>query len=207
MIATADYDLVTGSAGLIDRSARARVLLGGADAVDFLQGQVTNDVAALAPGEGCYAAILNHKGKLRTDLRILRGEDWVWVDTEEIGGAVLQHTVKTYSLGRQVTVDEAGSRRAILSLVGPGADAALDVAPPEAEHSFVEGAPRALRPDSPGRGRDLRRPRRRAGEPGRGGGLRGGGRVRADRERAAAARATTWTGTPFPRRPTSTTGR
>ena len=77
VIATSDYDLVTGSVGLIDRSSRARVLLGGADAVDFLQGQVTNDVAALAPGGGCYAAILNHKGKLRTDLRILRGEDWV----------------------------------------------------------------------------------------------------------------------------------
>jgi tRNA-modifying protein YgfZ len=139
VIATADYDLVTGSAGLIDRSSRAKVLLGGADAVDFLQGQVTNDVAALAPGQGCYAAILNHKGKLRTDLRILRGEDWVWVDTEEIGGAVLRHTVQTYSLGRDVTVDDAGSRRAILSLVGPGADAALDTAPPDAEHSFVEG--------------------------------------------------------------------
>jgi tRNA-modifying protein YgfZ len=139
VIATADYDLVTGSAGLIDRSSRARLLLRGADAVDFLQGQVTNDVAALAPGEGCYAAILNHKGKLRTDLRILRGEDWVWVDTEDIGGTVLRHTVQTYSLGREVSVDDAGSQRAILSLMGPGADAALEVAPPAAEHSFVEG--------------------------------------------------------------------
>ena len=75
MIATSEYELLTESAGWVDRSERAKFALRGGEAVDFLQGQVSNDVEALAPGSGCYAAILNHKGKLRTDLRILRGED------------------------------------------------------------------------------------------------------------------------------------
>ena len=96
----------------MDRSDRTKLLLRGGETLDFLQGQVTNDVEALAPGSGCYAAILTHKGKLRTDLRILRGEDWVWLDCDPIGGAVLRHTVQTYSLGRDVslTTDRPSAR-------------------------------------------------------------------------------------------------
>ena len=81
MIATSEYELVTESAGLVDRSARAMFVVRGAEAADFLQGQVSNDVEGIAPGQGCYATILNHKGKLRTDLRILRGDDLFWLDT------------------------------------------------------------------------------------------------------------------------------
>ena len=139
MIATADYELVTEEAGLVDRSDRTKLLLRGAEAVDFLQGQVTNDVEALAPGSGCYAAILNHKGKLRTDLRILRGEDWLWLDCDPVGAAVVLHTVRTYSLGRDISFEDLTGERALLALVGPGAAAALDLAPPAEEHAFVEG--------------------------------------------------------------------
>ena len=74
----------------------------GGEAADFLQGQVTNDVEALAPGAGCYATILNHKGKLRTDLRILRGEDWFCARHRAVGHAVLLHMLETYTLGRDV---------------------------------------------------------------------------------------------------------
>ena len=84
MIATSEYELLTESAGWVDRSERAKFVLRGGEAVDFLQGQVSNDVEALAPGTGCYAVILNHKGKLRTDLRILRGEDSLWLDGGEV---------------------------------------------------------------------------------------------------------------------------
>ena len=33
--------------------------------------RMTNDVEALAPGEGCYAAFLTHKGKMLGDMRVL----------------------------------------------------------------------------------------------------------------------------------------
>src|SRR3712207_4754229 len=61
-VAASDYDLVARSAGLVDRSERGKLLLTGAEAAEFLQGQVTNDVEALTPGTGCYAAFLSHKG-------------------------------------------------------------------------------------------------------------------------------------------------
>jgi len=139
VIATSDYELVTESVGLVDRSDRAKFLVRGGEAGDFLQGQVSNDVEALEPGRGCYATVLTHKGKLRTDLRILRGEDWFWLDTEAIGHAVLEHMLRTYSLGRDVQYEDVTEARALLSLVGPAARDRLDAAPPTEEHAFVTG--------------------------------------------------------------------
>ena len=53
-----DYDAIIGECGLLDRSERGKLALTGADAKTFLQGQVSNDVVALCPGHGCYAAFL-----------------------------------------------------------------------------------------------------------------------------------------------------
>jgi folate-binding protein YgfZ len=120
----------------------------GGEAADFLQGQVSNDVEGLAPGAGCYATILNHKGKLRTDLRVLRGADFFWIDTEAIGHAVVHHMLQTYSLGRDVQWEDVGSNHAILSLIGPRADELVDEAPPAGEHAFVDtGAGLVVRTD------------------------------------------------------------
>jgi tRNA-modifying protein YgfZ len=140
VIATSDYELVTESVGLVDRSERAKFLVRGSEAGDFLQGQVSNDVEALEPGSGCYATVLTHKGKLRTDLRVLRGDGWFWLDTEAIGHAVLEHMLRTYSLGRDVQFEDLTESRALLSLVGPAARERLDAAPPDEEHAFVNGA-------------------------------------------------------------------
>jgi folate-binding protein YgfZ len=139
VIATNDYELVTESVGLVDRSERAKFVVRGSEAADFLQGQVSNDVEALEPGSGCYATVLSHKGKLRTDLRVLRGDDWFWLDTEAIGHAVLEHMLRTYSLGRDVQFEDVTESRALLSLVGPAARQRLDAAPPAEEHAFVSG--------------------------------------------------------------------
>jgi folate-binding protein YgfZ len=139
VIATSEYELLTESVALVDRSERAKFVVEGGEAADFLQGQVSNDVEALEPGSGCYATILNHKGKLRTDLRILRGDDWFWLDTEAIGHAVVLHMLETYSLGRDVRFEDVTESRAIRSLIGPAARERLDAAPPHAEHAFVEG--------------------------------------------------------------------
>ena len=110
---------------IVDRSSRGKVRLRGAEAAEFLQGQVTNDVEALEPGQGCYAALLNHKGKMRLDMRILRGLDWIWIDTEPGVDAVLLKHIETYSLGRDVTWESADE--GIVSVVG---EVELDIEPP-----------------------------------------------------------------------------
>jgi folate-binding protein YgfZ len=139
VLKAAEYELLRESAGLVDSSARGKLRLLGAEAVEFLQGQVTNDVEALEPGEGCYAALLSHKGKVQVDMRLLRGEDWIWLDTEAGGQALMERTVRTYGIGRDVRAEDATETHAILSLLGPAARAALDAEPPAEEHSFVTG--------------------------------------------------------------------
>ncbi|HEV2812129.1 MAG TPA: folate-binding protein, partial [Solirubrobacteraceae bacterium] len=67
---TDEYAVLTTACGLVDRSERGKLELTGADAREFLNGQVTNDIVALQPGGGCYAAFLTHKGKMLGDLRV-----------------------------------------------------------------------------------------------------------------------------------------
>ncbi len=71
------------SAGCSIAPSRGKLLLTGAEAAEYLQGQLTNDIEALAPGEGCYAALLDRKGHMQADMRVLRlADDEIWVDTE-----------------------------------------------------------------------------------------------------------------------------
>ena len=123
---------------IVDRSDRGKIRLRGSEAAEFLQGQVTNDVEGLGPGQGCYAALLNHKGKMRLDMRILRGPDWIWIDTEPGADTMLLRTIETYSLGRDVSWETA--EEGIVSLIG---EEGPDAAPPPEEHAWVEG-PRGL---------------------------------------------------------------
>jgi tRNA-modifying protein YgfZ len=139
VIATDDYARVREAVGVVDRSDRGKAMFRGPEAADFLQGQVTNDVEGLAPGTGCYAALLTPKGKMLADMRILRGPEWFWLDTEAVALPNVAKMIRTYSIGRDVRPENLTGTRAILSLVGPGADAALDMAPPPDEHAHVEG--------------------------------------------------------------------
>ena len=134
-----EYEILTTSAGLVDRSSRGKLVVVGPEAADFLQGQVTNDVERLEPGQGCYAALLNHKGKFRADMRILRTEDGFWIDTEPIGLVPVRWTLETYTIGREVSHEDVTETRVILALIGPGARDALDVAPGAEEHAWVDG--------------------------------------------------------------------
>jgi folate-binding protein YgfZ len=139
VIATDEYTRLRESVGLLDRSERGKAIFRGPEAADFLQGQVTNDVEALQRGTGCYAALLTAKGKMLADMRILRGPAWLWLDTEIAALPAVAKMIRTYSIGRDVQPENVTDSRAILSLVGPAADDALDVAPPGAEHALVEG--------------------------------------------------------------------
>src|SRR3954452_13089045 len=59
-----DYRGLTEAGGLLDRSERGKLALTGRGAKEFLDGQVTNAVEDLEPGQGAYAAFLTPKGKM-----------------------------------------------------------------------------------------------------------------------------------------------
>jgi folate-binding protein YgfZ len=75
-----EYDALRRHAVVFDRSHRGRMRFVGDKAGETLTGLVTNDVVALAPGQGQYAAALTPKGKIISDLRIFRDEQWYLVD-------------------------------------------------------------------------------------------------------------------------------
>jgi folate-binding protein YgfZ len=133
------YRALREGGGLVDRSERGKLVVSGPDAVEFLQGQLTNDLEALVPGGGCYAALLDRKGHMQADMRVLRlAEAEVWLDTEPgAADAVVRH-LSTYKVGRQVELAEPGSELAILSLVGPAAADLIGTGPLAPEHAHRE---------------------------------------------------------------------
>jgi tRNA-modifying protein YgfZ len=137
----AQYRAIREQAGIADRSERRKLLVRGADAVEYLQGQVTNDVEALAVGEGCYAALLDRKGHMRADMRVLRlAEDELWLDTEAVAGAAVQRHLDMYRIGREVDLVDATDDHVLLSVVGPGALELSGVGPLSPEHAHREAA-------------------------------------------------------------------
>jgi tRNA-modifying protein YgfZ len=136
-VTTSEYVLATTAAAVLDRSSRGRLVLTGADVADFLQGQVSNDVEALVPGSGCYATLLTAKGKIRCDMRILRGDDWFLLDSEPQALPVLEHMVRVYSIGRDVHATR--DARELWSIIGPAARTSLENPPVGPEHSHSEG--------------------------------------------------------------------
>jgi tRNA-modifying protein YgfZ len=131
----AQYRQLREECGLLDRSERGKLLVTGSEAVEYLQGQLTNDVEGLEPGEGCYAALLDRKGHMQADMRVLRlADDEVWLDTEPGALEVARRHLQTYKIGREVEIADVTEGRAILSLIGPRA---ADVAgtPPLPEYA------------------------------------------------------------------------
>ena len=117
-----DYAVLTEGAGLLDRSSRGKLDVAGPDAAEYLQGQVTNDVLALAPGDACYAALLDPKAHIEADMRIVcHSPQELWLDTEpDAFAAVLAH-LRTYKIGRRVAIADRTSERGLFSLIGPRA--------------------------------------------------------------------------------------
>jgi folate-binding protein YgfZ len=115
------YRALREEAGFLRRQ-RAMMLVKGPDAAEYLQGQLTNDIEALPRERGCYAALLDRKGHLQADMRVLHLETGdIWIDLETgPAEAVLKH-LRTYSIGRDVEVEDVSERWAITSLIGPRA--------------------------------------------------------------------------------------
>jgi tRNA-modifying protein YgfZ len=126
----AEYEALTAGCALLDRSQRGKLALTGAGALEFLDGQVTNELAGLVTGEGRYAAFLTHKGKMLGDLRILAvgpnpGEPpaELTLDTERVALQALFDMIRRFKIGYRVELHKRTLQRGLLSLIGPQATA------------------------------------------------------------------------------------
>jgi folate-binding protein YgfZ len=125
------YDAARSTAVVVDRSGEGRLRLTGADRVAWLQGLVTNDVAALQPGQGCYAAYLTPQGRMISDLRILATREALLLDVPTVARATVAARFEQFIITEDVVVEDVTARIARLAVHGPAAAAvvaaALDV--------------------------------------------------------------------------------
>jgi folate-binding protein YgfZ len=126
----AEHRVLREGCGLLDRSERGKLALSGDGAVEFLNGQVTNELADLRAGEGRYAAFLTHKGKMLGDLRILALGDApgdvpreLSLDTERVALQALFDMIRHFNVGYSVELHKRTLERGLLSLIGPRAQA------------------------------------------------------------------------------------
>src|SRR5215211_3176872 len=130
------YRAMKEEAGVLDRPQRAKFKVRGADAAEYLQGQLTNDIEALEPDTGCYAALLDRKGHMQADMRVLRlSTGDIWLDTEAEAAPAVERHLRMYSVGREVEIEDVSAEWSILSVIGPGSVEAAGTSPLAPEHA------------------------------------------------------------------------
>ena len=113
--------------GLIDLSARGRILVSGSEAVPFLNGLITNDMKTLAVNSWMPAAFPNVQGRLIASVRVVRLKDEesdknvspaFLIDTEPATHDPVLKTIERFTLAGDFRVTDITTQTALLSVQG-----------------------------------------------------------------------------------------
>ena len=119
LVSAVEYSIVRdGGAGLIDLSARGRILVSGSEAVMFLNGLITNDLKTLALNSWMPAAFANVQGRLLAAVRIVHHRDGFLIDTEESTREALIKLIERFTLAGDFKVADLTEETAELSVQG-----------------------------------------------------------------------------------------
>ena len=121
MVSTDTYQAARERAAAIDRSDRGRIVVSGADRASYLQGLLTNDVVALKPGEGCYAAYLTPQGRMIADLFVYELGDVILltVPREQKDGVMAK--LDQFIFSEDVQLGDVTESFFAIAIVGPDA--------------------------------------------------------------------------------------
>ncbi|MEO8193176.1 MAG: glycine cleavage T C-terminal barrel domain-containing protein [Gemmatimonadales bacterium] len=114
-----EYAALRSGALIVDRSDRVRIRFGGPRAAEIVTGLVTNDVLALVPGQGQYAAALTPKGKIAADVRIFADDDGLLTDASVRAGTGWREIVKKYVNPRVAPYRDVTAETRDIGLFGP----------------------------------------------------------------------------------------
>lgn len=115
----AEYEAVRGGgAGLFDLSSRGRVEVSGGEAVQFLNGMLTNDVAKLEDGAWMHAAFPNPQGRLLASVRVLRRGGAFLFDTEAATYERVLKYLERYTLAGDFRVRDLTGETVMLTVQG-----------------------------------------------------------------------------------------
>jgi folate-binding protein YgfZ len=133
----AEYAALRTGSLLVDRTLRGRIRLRGEQARDVVTGLVTNDIKALEPGQGAYAAALTPKGKIIADVRVFAGTDSILMDAPVRAFPGFLAMVRKYVNPRSSPYSDESA--AIHDLCIAGANARLVLAEVLGAHSATLG--------------------------------------------------------------------
>jgi folate-binding protein YgfZ len=115
------YDAARRQSAFVDRSARGRIVVSGADRASYLQGLLTNDIVALQAGQGCYAAYLTAQGRMIADLYLYELGDVLLLTLEgDVKDAVLAK-FDQFIFSEDVQLGDVTEAFAQVAIVGPDA--------------------------------------------------------------------------------------
>jgi folate-binding protein YgfZ len=116
-----------GAAGLIDLSSRGRIKVSGTEAVQFLNGLITNDMKTLAEHSWMPAAFPNVQGRLIASVRVIRLHDngtdrnvcpTFLIDTEAATHGSVIKNIERFTLAGDFRVTDVTNQTAMLSVQG-----------------------------------------------------------------------------------------
>jgi folate-binding protein YgfZ len=128
--------LRNGAAAIVERTGRGILRLAGKDPVGMLNAVLTNSLPPDAD-PGAYALLLNPKGRIQADLRVLRSGQDVLVDTEPEGAGAAREILGRYAPFSRVKLEDLSNDWSVLGLYGPKAGDLLG-GPDLAEHGTAE---------------------------------------------------------------------
>jgi aminomethyltransferase len=122
-----------GGAGLIDLSARGRILVSGSEAVMFLNGLITNDMKTLTLNSWMPAAFINVQGRLLAAVRVIHRRDGFLIDTEAATREAVIKLLARFTLAGDFRVTDLSDETKTISVQGrKAAEAVASVAGNEA---------------------------------------------------------------------------
>ncbi|MGH9347152.1 MAG: YgfZ/GcvT domain-containing protein [Vicinamibacterales bacterium] len=121
-----DYRAIREEAALVIPRDRARIAVSGGDRATYLQGLLTNDIPALAPGTGCYAAWLTPQGRMTTDMHVLESGDMILVEVPAATRESVLQRLDQFLFTEDVQVADLTGTLAEIEVHGPRAAGILD---------------------------------------------------------------------------------
>ena len=123
MFSASAYQAARERAASLDRPDRGRIVVSGADRASYLQGLLTNDVAALEAGQGCYAAYLTPQGRMIADLYVYELGDVILLTVPREQTPAVLEKLDQFIFSEDVQLGDASDAFSTTAIVGPDAPA------------------------------------------------------------------------------------
>ncbi len=116
------YTAAHDAAAWLDRSStRGRIVVSGGDRRAYLHGLLTNDIATLGPGTGCYALYLTAQGRMIADMWVYELGDVVLLALHADVTDTILARFDQFIFSEDVQLADVSATFAELAIVGPQA--------------------------------------------------------------------------------------